>query len=94
MLTNKLQSITMKIVRIFMICAAMIIAHISASAQQISFNVQKIWGDGVSHCAFSSLVHFKGRYYCSFREGESHIFDKNGKAEGKVRIIASKDGVN
>jgi len=53
--------------------------------------VQKIWDNG-NHCAFTSLVKFKGKYYCSFREGESHIFDKQGKAEGKVRIIVSKDG--
>lgn len=77
-----------------MICAAMILASISTSAQQISFNVQKIWGDGVSHCAFTSLIHYKGLYYCAFREGESHIFDKNGKAEGKVRILSSEDGTN
>lgn len=75
-----------------MICMAIIVAIMPISAQQISFNVQRIWGDGVSHCAFSSLVYYNGRYYCSFREGESHIFDKNGNAEGKVRIIASNDG--
>ena len=31
-------------------------------------------------------------YYCSFREGYSHIFDKDGNAEGKIRILASKNG--
>ena len=68
-------------------------AILPAAAQQISYSVEKIWGNGTTHCAFSSLVHFKGRYYCSFREGVSHIFDKDGKAEGKVRILTSEDGV-
>ena len=67
-------------------------AILPAAAQQISYSVEKIWNTG-NHCAFTSLVHFKGRYYCSFREGASHIFDKDGKAEGKVRVIASEDGV-
>lgn len=82
----------MKRVRIIMIYLMALMAIMPASAQQISYSVSKIWGDGVKHCAFSSLVRFNGRYYCSFREGESHIFDKNGNAEGKVRILASDDG--
>ncbi|MBQ5715104.1 MAG: hypothetical protein IIV60_01985, partial [Alistipes sp.] len=78
----------MKQLRIIMIGIVAIFSLLPVSAQQISYSVSKIWGDGVSHCAFSSLIRYKGRYYCSFREGESHIFDKNGKAEGKVRILA------
>ncbi|UKI18107.1 MAG: hypothetical protein L6V80_00420 [Bacteroidales bacterium] len=34
----------------------------------------------------------KGQYYCSFREGETHIFDSQGNAEGKIRILTSRDG--
>lgn len=82
----------MKQLRIIMIGIVAIFSLLPVSAQQISYSVSKIWGDGISHCAFSSLIRYKGRYYCSFREGESHIFDKNGKAEGKVRILASDDG--
>lgn len=62
-------------------------------AQTHRVEVSKIWDNG-SHSAFTSLIHFKGDYYCSFREGESHVFDKKGKAEGKVRIIKSSDGVH
>ena len=82
----------MKRLRIIMIGILASFMLIPASAQQISYSVEKIWGNGTTHCAFSSLIHFNGRYYCSFREGASHIFDKEGKAEGKVRIIASVDG--
>ncbi len=62
-----------------------------SSSQKIKYSVERIWCNG-SHCAFTSLIKFKGRYYCSFREGVTHIFDKEGKAEGKVRVLVSKNG--
>lgn len=47
------------------------------------------------YCAFTSLVEFKGRYYCAFREASSHLFDADGRAaEGVSRIIVSDDGVH
>ncbi len=55
--------------------------------------VKKIWDNG-NHCAFTSIIKFKDKYYCSFREADSHVFDKDGNAEGKVRIIVSSDGEN
>ncbi len=70
-----------------MLCAS------SVPAQTYHVEVSKIWDNG-SHSAFTSLIRFKGDYYCSFREGESHIFDKEGRAEGKVRIIKSSDGIH
>lgn len=63
----------------------------NSSAQQISYSVEQIWSNG-SHCAFTSIEQFNGRYYCTFREGASHIFDSKGNAEGKIRILASDDG--
>lgn len=66
-------------------------ASTNVSAQPTSYSVKQIWGNG-SHCAFTSIERFKGRYYCTFREGATHIFDSNGNAEGKVRILASEDG--
>lgn len=63
----------------------------TAQAQQIAYSVDKIWDNGL-HNAFTSIEKFKGEYYVTFREGESHIFDKNGNAEGKIRILHSKDG--
>lgn len=70
---------------IFSLCYA------DATAQQICYSVKQIWSNG-SHCAFTSIERFKGRYYCTFREGATHIFDSQGNAEGKVRILASDDG--
>lgn len=65
--------------------------HAAAQTRTISYDVQKIWDNG-SHCAFTSLIRYKGRYYCSFREGATHIFDDKGNAEGKIRILVSKNG--
>lgn len=53
--------------------------------------VTTIWDNG-THAAFTSLIKFKGHFYCSFREGYSHIFDEEGRAEGKVRILQSRNG--
>lgn len=53
-------------------------------------SVKLIWDKDYS--AFPSLEKFSGLYYVSFREGESHIFDSNGEASGKVRILRSEDG--
>ncbi len=60
-------------------------------AQQICYSVDKIWDNG-SHCAFTSIEQYNGEYYITFREGETHIFDSKGNAEGKVRILHSADG--
>jgi hypothetical protein len=62
-------------------------------SQNVCFEVKQIWSND-KHNAFTSLVKFNDAYYCSFREGDSHIFDSSGKAEGKVRILKSTDGEN
>ena len=72
---------------IFSICTYAVLA------QNYCVEVRKIWDNG-SHSAFTSLIKFRGDYYCSFREGESHIFDEKDKAEGKIRVIKSSDGIN
>ena len=69
---------------------SLIILSIQAR-HKITYTIDKIWDNGM-YCSFTSLIKYKGNYYCSFREGESHIFDHNGKAEGKVRVLRSKNG--
>ena len=81
----------MSVKRIIMICLSALIFCVTSHAQEISFNAEKIWDNGM-HNAFTSIEKFKGEYYITFREGETHIFDKNGNAEGKIRILHSKDG--
>lgn len=55
-----------------------------------SIIVSRIWGEG-THNAFTDLIRFKKRFYCSFREGEGHVGTQT--SSGKVRILSSKDAV-
>ena len=55
-------------------------------------SVVKIW-DSAPHSAFTDLIDFKGRFYCAFREGTSHIPDKDGSGDGEIRVLVSDDGV-
>lgn len=48
--------------------------------------VKRIW-DQAPHNAFTDLVHFNGRWFCTFREGKGHVSD-----DGKARVIVSDDG--
>ena len=49
-------------------------------------SVKKIW-DKANHNAFTDLIRFQDRWWCSFRECEKH-----GGGAGKIRIIVSDDG--
>ncbi len=40
------------------------------------------------HSAFTDLIRFKGRWYCSFREGQAHA-----SPDGKIRLVSSADGM-
>jgi len=72
--------------RIILSIAALILAVIMSAAADVSC----IWDKAYS--AFPSIVEFQGKYYVSFREGESHIFDSYGNAAGKARVLVSEDG--
>lgn len=52
--------------------------------------IQKIWDKG-DHNAFTDLIMFKGKFYCSFREGGGHV-PGNKDVDGTVRILRSDDG--
>lgn len=47
---------------------------------------RKIW-DQAPHNAFTSLVRFRKRWFCSFREGKAHV-----SPDGAIRVITSSDG--
>jgi|tagenome__1003787_1003787.scaffolds.fasta_scaffold20854865_2 hypothetical protein len=51
-------------------------------------SVKKIWGEA-PHCAFTDLTYWKGEFICAFREGRAHV-----ATDGKIRLLASKDGEN
>ena len=52
-----------------------------------SIKVSKIYSDE-NYNAFTSLIRFKGDFYCAFRSGERHVYGK----DGVIKIISSKDG--
>lgn len=59
------------------------------SPQRKEFTTSLIWDKDYS--AFPSITRFDGAWYVSFREGASHVFDENGIAAGKTRILRSTD---
>lgn len=48
--------------------------------------LRKIW-DAAPHNAFTDLVRFKDRWYCTFREGAGHV-----SPDGSVRVLTSDSG--
>ena len=51
-------------------------------------SVEKIW-DQAPHSAFTDLVRFQDRWYCTFREGQDHT-----SHDGSIRVLVSDDGEN
>lgn len=49
-------------------------------------SVKKIWDQG-PHNAFTDLIRWHDRWYCTFRESDAHV-----GGDGKIRVITSPDG--
>ena len=47
---------------------------------------RRIWDAG-KHNAFTDLVQWRGRWWCTFREAEAHV-----GGDGAIRVITSSDG--
>ncbi|HET6427130.1 MAG TPA: exo-alpha-sialidase [Phycisphaerae bacterium] len=47
---------------------------------------RKIWAEA-PHNAFTDLIHWKGRFWCAFREGRGHV-----STDGRIRVLTSADG--
>ena len=74
-----------------LLVAALVMTPSTLLAEEIkTVEVQKIWDAG-QHNAFTDLIHWKGRFYCAFRESTGHV-PKDHDGDGKVRIVASDDG--
>ena len=50
-------------------------------------NASKIW-DAAGHDASTDLIRFGDAFYCTFREGSSHV----NRDDGKIRVLRSGDG--
>ena len=49
-------------------------------------SIEKIWDAG-RHNAFTDLIRFQDRFWCTFREADGHV-----GGDGKIRILVSEDG--
>jgi hypothetical protein len=49
-------------------------------------SVARIWDDG-AHNAFTDLMRWRDRWYCTFREGDDHV-----GGNGRIRVLVSADG--
>lgn len=49
-------------------------------------SIKKIWDQG-NHNAFTDIIRFNNRWYCTFREADDHV-----GGDGRIRILISKDG--
>lgn len=80
----------MKTSQSFLLGAALLLAGSTAPAVLGSepqiLSVKKIWDTG-EHNAFTDLVRFNGKWYCTFRESAAHV-----GGDGKARVLASDDG--
>ena len=56
-----------------------------ADAPQI-ISVVKIWDQG-KHNAFTDLIRWHGKWYCTFREADAHV-----GGDGQLRVLESADG--
>ena len=71
---------------VFLVCPPAAHAQADAEAAPVIVSVEKIWDQG-AHNAFTDLIRFKEKWYCSFREGDGHV-----GGDGKLRILVSDDG--
>jgi len=49
-------------------------------------SVARIWDAG-AHNAFTDLIRWRDRWYCSFREADDHV-----GGDGRIRVLVSADG--
>lgn len=57
------------------------------AGKPVLLEVHAIWDQG-KHNAFTDLIRFQDRWFCTFRESDRHV----GGEDGKIRIIVSPDG--
>ena len=59
-------------------------------AQTQHVEVYKVWDKAINN-SFTDLIRYKGKFYCTFREGTGHTPGKTG-LDGQVRVLSSVDG--
>jgi len=62
------------------------VADRDAPQLELAGPVKKIWDQG-QHNAFTDLIRFRDRWYCTFREADAHV-----GGDGNLRVLSSTDG--
>ncbi len=70
------------------VCLAALLLLPSTFAATRLLETRRIW-DAAPHSAFTDLTRHDNEFLCVFREGVGHV-----SPDGKIRVIASKDGTN
>ncbi len=63
-----------------------LVAQTNVAEQFQLVSVTKIWDRG-EHNAFTDLIRFDDKWFCTFRESKAHV-----GGNGKIRVLTSKDG--
>lgn len=69
------------------VAALALVSSAEAATKAEILEVRKIWDEG-RHNAFTDLLRWSDRWWCTFREGEDHV-----GGEGAIRVLTSTDGV-
>ena len=76
-----------RIVPLILMTTGPLVARAQAPPERAELvEVRRIW-DGAPHNAFTDLVRHRDRWYCTFREGTSHV-----SPDGALRVLTSPDG--
>ena len=69
-----------------LVSAALAVGHAAQSPSPAIVSVARIWDTG-AHNAFTDLIRWRDRWYCTFREGDEHV-----GGDGRIRVLVSTDG--
>jgi hypothetical protein len=75
-----------RIIRATVVAIFALAANSSLAAPPEIVSVKNIWDEG-SHNAFTDLIRWHDKWYCSFRESEAHV-----GGDGQLRVLVSDDG--
>ena len=68
------------------VVAATVLAQDGLAAEPELISLAKIWDQG-HHNAFTDLIRWHDRWYCTFREADAHV-----GGNGRLRVLTSTDG--
>ena len=69
-----------------LVSAVLAVGHAAQSPSPAIVSVARIWDTG-AHNAFTDLIRWRDRWYCTFREGDAHV-----GGDGRIRVLVSTDG--